>query len=149
VQAVCRVHFYIPDVDRQMLKRGSGARHLPMFSNTNSRAARVGLLKQTHNNNIMGINVFENAAPNAVRATPSPTSPADTLHAIRGASPALAARSVRYKPGANRKTFNVKNAEEPLHRASAFGKQKLEPLKMTRRSRSSRRRNRRQTRRRN
>lgn len=130
-----------------MLKRGSGTRHLPVFSNINSRAARVELLKQTRNNNntlnnnLAAVTVSENNySPNVVRATPSPAT-AEALHAVRGASPALAARSVRHLPGAHRQTFNVRNTEQP-HRASLIGKQAIQTLKMTRRRRNScRRRN--------
>jgi hypothetical protein len=131
-----------------MLKRGSGTRKLPVYSNMNSRAARVELLKQTRNNNISAINVFENSyTPNIVSATPSPSpspAPVEAQHAIRGTSPALAARSVRHISGAKRQTYNVRNTAQP-HHTSVFGKQKLELLKMSRRgsrrgSRSTRRR---------
>ena len=136
-----------------MLKRGLGTRRLPVFSNMNSRAARVELLKQTPRNNnkinnnlLNAINVFENNyMPNIVSASPSPA-PVEAHHAIRGTSPALAARSVRHIAGAKRQTYNVRNTAQTQH-ASAFGKQKLEPLKMSR-SRSRRRGSRRSTRRR-
>ncbi len=127
-----------------MLKRGSGTRHLSMFSNKNSSAARVELLKKTgvNNNNILGINVFENSAsiPNIVSSTPSPV-PSEVKHAVRGASPVLAARSVRHIPGAHKQTFNVRNTAQP-HRASLIGKQALQTLKMNRRQlrRNTRRR---------
>jgi hypothetical protein len=128
-----------------MLKRGSGTRRLPVYSNMNSRAARVELLKQTprNNNNInmIGLNVSENNySPNIVSASPSPA-PVEAQHAIRGTSPALAARSVRHIAGAKRQTYNVRNTAQQ-HHASVFGKQKLELLKMSR-SRHSRRRRRR------
>ena len=134
-----------------MLKRGSGTRKLPVFSNMNSRTARVELLKHMHNNNnilnnnIHAINVFENNyTPNIVSATPSPA-PADVHHAVRATSPALAASAVRHIPGATRQTYNVRNTAQP-HHASVFGKpKKLELLKMRR---SSRRRGSRSSRRR-
>lgn len=132
-----------------MLKRGSGVRHLPIFSNINSRAARVELLKKTrntnnsiHNNNIMTIDVSENNyASNVVTATPSPV-PVAHHSMVRAASPALAARSVRHIPGAVKHTINVQNTEKPL-RPSLIGKQVMQTLKTSRRNRR-----RRQTRRR-
>ncbi len=130
-----------------MLKRGSGTRRLPMFSNINSRAARVELLKQTRNNsnnnnnnsnnNLMEINEFENngSVSNIVSATPSPA-PTEALHAIRSASPVLAARSVRHMTLGARRTANVRN---PMQHAVAFGKQKLETLRVSGRRRKTRR----------
>ncbi len=119
-----------------MLKRGSGTRHLPIFR---------------ENNNAMPINlsasVFSsNIKPNSAVASPA-ASPAPAAVMTRSVSPALAARSVRHLTLGTKHTANVRNTAHAVH-ASAFGKQKLETLRVNRRraqrrSRRSRRSSRR------
>ena len=116
------------------LKRSSGARHLAVPS-------------YQPNNNLLPINVISNG--NNLGVTPmaaTPVSPAPSPVLSRAPSPALAARSVRHvhMTAPAKHTFNVRNTEQP-HHASAFGKQALQTLKVSRRNRSRKNRTRRHT----
>lgn len=101
-----------------MLKRGSGSRHLPIFR---------------ENNNVMPLNVFTSGNNLANSAVASPAvSPVPAAVMTRSVSPALAARSVRHVTLGTKHTANVRNTAQAAH-AAAFGKQKLETLRVNRR----------------
>lgn len=107
-----------------MLKRSSGTRHLPVFR---------------ENNNAMPLNVFASGNNIANSAVASPAaSPAPAAVMTRSVSPALAARSVRHVTLGTKHTANVRNTAQAVH-AAAFGKQKLETLRVNRRRRNTRR----------
>lgn len=111
-----------------MLKRGSGTRHLPVVR---------------ENNNAIPINVFAGGNNIVNSAVVSPAaSPAPAAVMTRSASPALAARSVRHVTLGEKHTANVRNTAQASH-AAAFGKQKLETLRVNRRRRNMRRNTRR------
>jgi hypothetical protein len=106
-----------------MLKRTSGTRHLPRFEN----------------NAPLPLNVFMsngNIGPNTAAPLVTPVAKSPVFHRER--SPALAARSVRYRPRiAERHAFNVRNTEQP-HHATHIGKQSIQPLKVSRKYRHRR-----------
>jgi hypothetical protein len=118
-----------------MLKRNSGARRLPIFRENNN-ALPI---------NLSGSIFSSNVNPNSAVASPA-ASPAPSVAMTRSVSPALAARSVRHVTLGTKHTANVRNTAQASH-AAAFGKQKLETLRVNRRRSRSRRNTRRNTRR--
>ncbi len=118
------------------LKRVSGTRHLAVPSNNNAFPINVILNGNNGNNANM-----------AVAATPTSLAPSPILTPTR-AQAVHSKVNQMHMPTPMKRTFNVRNTEQPHHAyASAFGKQALQPLKVSRRNRHRKNRTRRTRRR--